>query len=447
MSAGDRGLVSGAPLYTTTWQSYRQGHGQRRFTVRRLREGLDQLGSVDLWMAIAASAIAILMLVAASEAQAQTFTILHTFSGPDGDNPEAGLTMDQAGNLYGTAYGGGNYSGVCQGVGCGVVFKMTRHGSEWILNPLYKFSGQDGSNPAARVLFGPDGNLYGTTLSGGASNFGVVFRLQPPPTACKAVLCPWTETVLHSFTGAPDGANPAYGDLNFDQADNVYGTAESGGNTAGYCQDSGGCGVVFELSRSGGQWTENILHTFQWSDGAYPYGGVIFDSSGNIYGTASSGGSSGYGVAYELTPSGSGWTETVLHNFDAIGSVEGGIVYGGLIADSSGNLYGTTSEGGLYGGGSAYELSPSDGGWALSVLYGFDAYQGSLAKLAMDSAGNLYGTIFIGAPEVFRLTPSDGQWALTGFNGSAGDYPYGNMILDSAGNLYGTADVVFEITP
>lgn len=414
--------------------------------VRRLRQRLDQLSSIDLWMAVAASAIAVLMIVAATEAQGQTFTVLHTFSGPDGDSLEAGLTMDQAGNLYGTAYGGGNFSGVCQGVGCGVVFKMTRHGSEWVLNPLYKFSGSDGSNPAARVLFGPDGSLYGTTVYGGASNAGIVFRLQPPPTACKAVLCLWTETVLYSFTGGADGAYPTYGDLNFDQAGNVYGTTNSGGSTAGYCSDNSGCGVVFELSPSRGGWTENVLHTFQWNDGAEPYAGVIFDSAGNIYGTAAFGGTGGYGVVYELTPSGSGWTEIVLYNFDF--GDDGGGAYGGLIADSSGNLYGVNTEGGSSGGGAAYELSPSGGGWTFNVLYGFTAYQGSLAKLAMDSSGNLYGTIFIGTPEVFRLTPSDGHYNLTGFNGGAGDYPYGNMILDSAGNLYGTAgDVVFEITP
>lgn len=398
-------------------------------------------------MALAASAIAVMMIVAASDAQAQTFTILHTFTGPDGGNPEAGLTMDQAGNLYGTAYGGGNLSGVCQGVGCGVVFKMTRHGSSWTLNPLYKFSGPDGSNPSSRVIMGPDGSLYGTTVYGGAANYGVVFRLQPSPSACKSALCPWKETVLYSFTGGSDGAYPTYGDLAFDHAGNIYGTTNVGGNTAGNCSLYGGCGVVFELSPSGGGWKETVLHTFQWSDGAYPYAGVVFESAGNIYGTAESGGANDSGVLYELTPSGSGWTETVVHSFNAFTGEDGGQAYGGLIADSSGNFYGITSVGGPYGGGSAYELSPSDGGWIFNVLYSFNAYQGSLAKLVMDGSGNLYGTIFIGGPEVFRLTPSDGQWSLTGFNGSAGNNPFGNMILDNEGNLYGTAGVVFEITP
>ena len=414
--------------------------------VKRLMRELYRIGSIDFWMAIAASALAALMIFAATEAPAQTFTVLHTFSGPDGDNPEAGLSMDAAGNLYGTAYGGGNTSGVCLDVGCGVVFKLTRHGSNWTLVPLYKFSGPDGSNPTARVMIAPDGSLYGTTAYGGASNFGVVFRLQPSPTVCKAVLCPWKETVVYSFTGGADGGYPAYGDLNFDKAGNVYGTTSSGGYTGGdYCSDYGGCGVVFELSPSNGGWTETVLHTFQWSDGALPYGGVIFDKSGNIYGTASFGGSSVYGAAYELTPSGSGWTETVLHNFTS--GEDGGGAYGGLIADSSGNLYGTTTEGGPKSGGTAYELSPFDGGWTFNVLYGFDAYQGSFASLTMDTSSNLYGTIFIGTPEVFRLTPSGGQWNLTGFNGGVGIYPYGNVIVDSAGNVYGTATVVFEITP
>lgn len=400
--------------------------------------------------AIASCTVVLLLIFFATQLDAQTWTVLHTFSGPEGSAPEAGLTMDQAGNLYGTAWGGGNTGGACFNTGCGTVFKMTRHGSNWTVVPLYKFSGPDGSNPMARVIIAPDGTLYGTTYYGGASNSGVVFRPQPPATACKSVLCPWTETVVHSFTGGADGSNPSLGDLMVDRVGNIYGTTYTGGSTAGNCSDYGpGCGVVFEMSPSGGGWTENVLHTFQWDDGAFPYAGVIFDSAGNIYGTTEAGGSSVDGTVYELTPSGSGWTETVLHNFDVIISPEGGFVYGGLIADSSGNLYGITSLGGAQGGGTAYELSPSGSGWSFNVLYGFNAYTGSLAKLAMDSAGDLYGTLFDeGVPEVFRLTPSDGQWNLTGFNGSAGDFPYCNMILDSAGNLYGAAgNVVFEITP
>ena len=398
---------------------------------------------------VAGCMFALLLILFAAQLDAQTWTVLHSFTGPDGAGPEAGLTMDQAGNLYGTTFSGGSTAGNCHFTsGCGVVFKMTRHGSNWTVVPLYKFSGPDGSNPMARVIIAPDGTLYGTTYYGGASNSGVVFRLQPPATACKSVLCPWTETVLHSFTGGVDGANPSLGDLTVDRTGNVYGTTYTGGYTGGDCGlSSPGCGVVFELTPSSGGWTENVLHTFQWNDGAFPYAGVIFDSSGNIYGTAEAGGTSGGGVIYELTPSASGWTETVLHTFT--GGEDGEQAYGGLISDSAGNLYGATSIGGQNTGGEAYELSPSAGGWTFNLLYGLDAYQGTLAKLAMDSSGNLYGTLFDGGvPEVFRLTRSNGQWNLTGFNGSEGSFPYGNMILDSAGNLYGAAgNVVFEITP
>jgi len=403
----------------------------------------------DFCWAIANYMTAVLLTVFATELHAQTWTVLHNFTGPEGAGPQAGLTMDQAGNLYGTTYNGGSTAGNCHFTsGCGVVFKMTRRGSDWTLTPLYKFAGPDGSNPAARVIIAPDGTLYGTTVYGGASNNGVVFRLQPPATACKSVLCPWTETVVYSFTGGADGANPTYGDLTIDRAGNVYGTTYTGGNTAGNCSGSApGCGVVFELSPSGGGWTESVLHTFQWDDGAFPYAGITFDNNGNIFGTAEAGGTSVGGVIYELTPSGSGWTETVLHNFSDFDE-GGGQAYGGLISDSSGNLYGATSVGGQNTGGEAYELSPSNGGWTFKLLYGFDAYQGTLASLAMDSSGNLYGTIFIGTPEIFRLTPSNGQYNLTGFNGSEGGFPYGGMILDSEGNLYGTAgNVVFEITP
>ncbi len=417
-------------------------------TYSQLDKSRNQAGRRGFCSTVSTCTFAFLLTVFATQLDAQTWTVLHTFSGPEGAGPEAGLTMDSAGDLYGTAWGGGNTGGACFNTGCGTVFKMTRHGSSWTVVPLYKFSGPDGSNPMARVIIAPDGTLYGTTYYGGASGFGVVFRLQPPAAACKSVLCPWTETVVHSFTGGIDGSNPSLGDLTVDRAGNVYGTTFTGGNTAGNCGlSTWGCGVVFELSPSSGGWTENVLHTFQWNDGAFPYAGVIFDSSGNIYGTAESGGTQDSGVVYELTPSGSSWTETVLHNFSFLGD-DGEQAYGGLIADSAGNMYGVTSVGGQNTGGAAYELSPSGGGWTFNVLYGLDAYQGSLAKLALDSSGNLYGTIFIGAPEVFRLTPSDGEWNLTGFNGSAGDEPYCNMILDSAGNLYGAAgNVVFEITP
>jgi uncharacterized repeat protein (TIGR03803 family) len=405
---------------------------------------------MDFWMIAAVAAIAALLMVAASQAQAQTFTALHNFTGgADGAAPTAGLTMDAAGNLYGTASGGGYQGSYCSGTyGCGTVFRLKHEASGWILTPLYTFTGPDGASPQARVIIGPDGNLYGTTSYGGAAGKGAVFKLSPPPSACKSALCPWTETVLYSFQGSSDGEFPQYGDVVFDQQGNIYGTTPYGGGVGSGCYQ--GCGVVYKLTPSNGGWTESILYRFQdGNDGAYPYAGLTFDTAGDLYGTTENG--LGFGTVYKLTPSGNGWSESVIYAFGGIS----GEPYGGLIFDQAGNLYGAAS-----GENSSvpvvYELTPADGAWTFNQLYAFyGAYVGSLAKLAMDPAGRLYGTIFLGSPEVFQLTPSDGQWTLTGFSGDAGDYPYGNVIFDASGNVYSTASnggphnygVVFEIAP
>ena len=264
--------------------------------------------------------VLLLVLLTPQPAQAQTFKVIHTFTGgADGAWPYAGLTMDRAGNLYGTAQagGGGNLrSSGCGGSGCGTVFKLVPRGSGWVFTTLYSFQGgSDGAVPTARVIFGPDGSLYGTTSVGGAG-YGTVFKLQPPLVACKSALCPWTETVLYRFTGGSDGANPGGGDLIFDKAGNLYGTAQYGGYEGGSCSETGGCGVVFELTPSSSGWIYSVIHRFTGgADGGYPYSGVISDNAGNLYGTAGGGGSSGGGTVYELIPSGSGWQEKTLCSF------------------------------------------------------------------------------------------------------------------------------------
>ena len=381
--------------------------------------------------------VLVMLTVGVPPAHGQTWTTLHSFSGPDGNEPEAGLTMDREGNLYGTAYQGGNLSD-CGSLGCGTVFKLTHSNSGWLLNVLYTFHGPDGANPMARVIFGPDGSLYGTTVYGGSANQGTVFKLTPPPSACRTALCPWTETVLHSFQGGGDGEQPALGDLVFDQAGNIYGTTPYGGLPSG-CYGAT-CGVVYELTPSNGGWTEEILYRFSGGDdGGNPFAGLIFDTAGNLYG-ATAYGESFCGVVYKLTPSGSRWSESVISSFTGLEPCH---PEGGLIFDQAGNLYGVDSQDGV-----VYELTPSGGTWTLSQLYNFDAYQGSFAKLAMDPAGNLYGTLFIADSEVFKLTPSNGGWTQTGFSGGDGLYPFGNVILDANGNVYGTASsVAFEITP
>ena len=388
-------------------------------------------------------------------AQAQTYKVIYNFTGgQDGASPEAGLTMDRAGNLYGTAYeGGGNNRGT--------VFKLAHKGSGWVFSPLYSFTGrEDGGAPIARVVFGPDGSLYGTTEFGGrncGSGCGTVFNLKPPPAACRTALCAWTLTVLYRFSGFSDGANPGYGDLIFAQAGNIYGTTYFGGNNAQ--------GVVYELTPSNGSWTEKSIYLFSGSsDGAYPYSGVVFDKSGNLYGTTYAAGAHGYGTVFELTPSGSGWTENTLYGFQS--ATDGGKPFGGLVFDDSGNLYGATSSGGPGSGGTAYELTSSNGSWTFDVLYGFasSAYQpGPYGSLTFDVAGNLYGTTTKegthSAGSVFKMTPSNGGWTETDlydFTGSSdGGVPYGSVLLDANGNLYGTASqggtngygVIWEITP
>lgn len=402
---------------------------------------------VTLHLPLLALAMLGVMSMLATAGRAQTFTVLHNFSnGADGGEPSAGLSMDLAGNSYGTASTGGNTSGSCSHPnppGCGTVFKLSRKGSGWVFTTLYTFSGPDGRNPLARVIIGPDGSLYGTTSLGGDADEGTVFNLRPPAAACKAALCPWTETVLHSFQGS-DGAQPTFGDLVFDGAGNIYGTTPYGGQ--------GDRGTVYELTRANG-WTETVLYKFQGgNDGATPYGGVVFDQAGNLWGTTGYGGGYDDGTIYQLVPSGGGWTESVVYHFP--GGSDGANPYAGLIVDQSSNFYGAT-----FGDNGTtpkvYELSPTNGGWTFSVLYSLGANQGIIGKLAMDAAGNLYGTNYYDIPEVFRLTPSNAGWTLTGSWGGIGSAPFGNVIFDGSGNLYTTASnggpsevgLVFEITP
>ena len=400
--------------------------------------------------AIAVLAMATAFGLATQPAQAQTFTVLHNFTnGQDGGEPWAGLSMDRDGNLYGTASTGGNTSGTCSyrnPHGCGTVFKLSRKGSGWVFTPIYTFSGPDGRNPQARVIIGPDGSLYGTTTYGGDFDEGTVFNLRPPAAACKSALCPWMETVLYSFQGFTDGVEPTFGDLVFDGVGNIYGTTPYGGQ--------GDLGTVYELTPSNGGWTETVLYRFQGGDdGATPYAGIVFDHAGNLWGTTGLAGSYNNGTVYQLVPSDGGWTESVVYNFR--GGSDGANPYDGLIVDQFDNFYG-----GTFGANGTtvkvYELSPSNGGWTFNTLYSFDnTNQGIIGKLAMDAAGNLYGTVFSGVPEVFRLTPSNRSWTLTGAWSGIGEAPAGNVILDSSGNLYTTAanggpsevGLVFEITP
>ncbi len=404
-------------------------------------------------------------------AQAQTFTVLHNFTGgQDGMYPIAGLTNAGPGEFYGTAWAGGTRGSNCVSNGCGVVFKVSYQGTGWVLTPIYRFQGGvDGANPSARVIVRPNGRLFGTTENGGggdcsgfASGCGTIFSLAPPPYPDANSVATWTEDLLYQFEGGYDGGDP-YGDLAFNQTGNIFGTTQIGGSST-HCYPPG-CGTAYELSHSGSSWTKTILWSFgDGYDGIEPFNGLQFDPAGDLYGTTFTGGTHEEGTVFELIPSGLGWTETVLYSF--LGGSDGALPYTGVLVDRSGNLFAATSDGGSAGGGTVFELIKSGSGWTFNLLYSFgNPLQnecGPFGTLVEDNAGNFYGTTRCDGSNhmgsVFKLSRSGSGWlysTLHDFNGSDGAHPYCTMALDSSGNLYGTTfqggsygvGVVFEITP
>jgi uncharacterized repeat protein (TIGR03803 family) len=381
--------------------------------------------------------------------------LLHNFgTGSDGARSWSAPIRDAAGNLYGTTTQGGTY-------GYGAVYELTPNGrGGWTETVLHSFGndGSDGYYPYGRLLFDTAGNLYGTTQYGSVS-YGTVFELSPNQGGG------WTETVLYNFSQFGDGRYPDAG-LIFDAAGNLYGTTDHGG---AYCDLYQGCGTVFELSPvQGGGWTETLLHSFNIDDGDGPMGDLILDASGNLYGTTFDGGMHGGGTAFELTPLGGGnWNMTTLHSFGE--GADGNELWGDLTFDAAGNLYGVTDGGGNQNAGTAFELSPNgDGGWTEAVLHSFgdgnDGIQPLRGTLVFDAAGNLYGTStqggYYGVGAVFELTPNgNGSWSETLIHnfdrGIQGNWPMGSVIIDADGNLYGTtmeggtnnAGTVFELSP
>ena len=392
--------------------------------------------------------VCVTMTVTIPVLSAQTLTVLHNFTGGvDGAYPDAGLTMDSSGNLYGTTFGAG-YSN-----SNGSVYKLTYKNGGWTFAPLHTFTGgDDGGLPYAGVTFGPDGTLFGTSSVGGAHSQGTVFRLQPLPHFSPNLLAPWVETVLYSFQGGNDGANP-YGAVTFDQAGNIYGTTYAGGGPRG------GNGTVYEMTPSGsGHWTENVIYSFSNSDGSIPVSSLTLDNAGDLYGTTVAGGANGYGTIYELTYSaGSGWAQSFLYSFNANGVAN---PYVGLIFDPLGNLYGATAD----GAGGIFKLTPSGDTWIYSLLYGSGggiSACGARGNLVRDGEGNLYGTTYCDGSNgtIFELIPINGRWTYTTLyyftGGNDGYWPSSNVVMDASGNLYGTTQsggqygygVVWEITP
>jgi uncharacterized repeat protein (TIGR03803 family) len=366
---------------------------------------------------------------------------------------------------------------------------------------LYNFTGgSDGGDPAYTVNADGAGNFYGTTFGGGLGQgfdgHGTVFELSPNGVGG------WNETVLYAFTGGADGGQPAYSGLIFDRVGNLYGTACCGG--------ANGHGVVFELSLVGNSWTETVLYSFtDGTDGASPFGSLIMDTAGNLYGTTLEGGVGEHGIVFELSPSGSGWTEQVISDvsptyfggstLDAHGNIFGGVMQGSkvgelrpngrggwnptlihtftgapndgsdaqgtVVLDRAGNLYGTTSAGGTENYGTVYMLSPEKNGtWTAKILYSFKGGtdgNSPAAGVVLDAAGNIYGVTESGGQyglgTVFALAPvgpdSYKEKILWSFNGTDGQEPYYPMILDG-GSLYGAVPfggasgwgAVFELT-
>jgi uncharacterized repeat protein (TIGR03803 family) len=317
-----------------------------------------------------------LVLAMFGAAHADTVKILYVFKGgADGSYPYAGLISDSQGNLYGTTVEGGG-SGCYESQGCGTVFKLARDGTETV---LYAFQGgNDGAAPYAGVISDSQGNLYGTTAGGGGSGCngygcGTVFKLTPDGA----------ETVLHSFTGGSDGSNPQAG-LLLDSGGNLYGTTQYG--------DAQNAGVVFKVAPNG---AESVIYAFcsrrDCADGKQPLSTLIADSAGNLYGTTSYGGYPGGGTVFRIAPDGA---EAVLYNFCQVQPEcnDGDEPMAGVTRDNAGNLYGTTSWGGMYGSGEVFKLA-RDG--TETVFHSFDRFEGiqPISGVIVDKAGDIYGTL------------------------------------------------------
>lgn len=373
------------------------------------------------------------------------------FNGRDGERTQSGLISDGKGNLYGTAPEGGN-NGCLDG--CGVVFELSpASGGAWTETVIYAFKGgtKDTSVPTTDLIFDAHGNLFG-----GSNGTPAIYELTPG--AGNA----WSEKVVYSFT---QGFQPG-NHLAFDSKGNLYGTL---------FQTNSGDGGVFQLiPQSSGSWTGGLIYTFTGKngDGNRPFGGVVLDGAGDVYGTTQEGGSSNEGTVYELTPKGSGFTESIIFNFTGYPSGTGSNPLAPLMIDASGNLYGTTPSGNTQDGGLVFKLSESAGKWTETVLYTFGSSPDGFYPngVVFDAKGNLYGTTINGGSGcnnpgcgiVYKLTPSkSGLWRETVLHNFEswidGSGPSASVYIDaSTGDLYSTTingggrygyGTVFQIVP
>ena len=351
-----------------------------------------------------------------------TFTLLHSFDGTDGQSPYAGLVQGTDDNFYGTTELGGADDN-------GTVFKITPSG---ILTTLHSLN----SLPAAGLVQAIDGNFYGTTLYGGTVGDGTVFRITPEGAL----------TTLYNFCSqgggdCTDGREPV-GGLVQGIDGNFYGTTLLGG--ANSCAGAG-CGTVFRITLGG---TLTTLHSFDGTDGEYPYAGLVQGTDGNFYGTTQSGGAHGYGTAFKTTP---GATLTTLHSFDG---TDGECPYAGLVQGTDGNFYGTTQSGGAHGYGTVFNIRPTPP-YTLTTFYNFCSQGGSNCTdgrgpngLIQATDGRLYGTTQFGGANschaegcgtVFGITPGGTLTTLHSFDYTDGYYSTAGLVQDTNGKFYGTA--------
>jgi uncharacterized repeat protein (TIGR03803 family) len=375
--------------------------------------------------------------------------VLHFFLDEPAANPTSNLVFDAQGNLYGSTFSSGH-----QACKCGTVFRLSpQTGGGWGYQVLYQFKGNgDGGNPIGNLVFDNAGSLYGASRYGN----GNVFRLTQQTNGL------WTETAVYTFTGTPDGSGPDAG-LTIDSMGNLYGTTHIGGVY--------GNGTVYEMTPANdGTWSETVLYSFSGTDGANPFSEVTLDQSGNLYGTTGNGGQYGRGEVFKLSRDSGGWTEIVLHSFE--GGTDQGEPYSGVVLDSSGNVYGTATDNDFGGSGTVFRLKPNlDGSWKETILHTFGdgnrndgAYPSS--NLVPDAAGNLYGTTYVGGAYyqgvIYKLTPvPGGEWKETVFHSftyADGANPVDNPVtFDASGNLFtatssgglliGGYGVVLEIAP
>ena len=372
-------------------------------------------------------------------------TTLYSFGGPDGAGPLYGVMADKTGAFYGTTVSGG--------AGSGTVFKLTPTKSGYSESVLYSFlGGYDGNGPFSGLVADKIGALYGVTLGGGngacIGGCGTVFKLTPKKSR-------YTKSTIYSFGPGTDASTPL-GTLVFDKKGALYGVTQYGGT-----QNDG---AVYKLTPGKSGYSETVIYSFRsGDDGDFPQAGLVIDKQGSLYGTTFYGGpgtcDGGCGTVFKLTPSGSGYDETILYAFEDY--TDGYLPFAAVTLDeNTGAIFGTTWWGGTYHDGNVFKLTPSGSGYDKSTIYNFDHHlhhgtNGVLprSQLLLRPDGALYGTDFIGGGgcngigcgSVFELRPSGSGYSFTyiynfrnPLNGA--DPEFSSLIVDAKGALYGTTD-------